>query len=623
MKLKHYFLGTLLWIFGCLVGFFVLPSLINSSTPKPEPPPQGNQQNPPTASQNVSNNPEKVIGEADNTEKEEVVSATEGEENTKIEAAIETEGHQNLPGDPVAQVRQDTEEIPLEEIPPVDEPVADMLAGSPPPADLLGMSGKLIRQAVDELSIGCAWHPWNSFPSAGAIGLPWYQSDENPKVHYSLKNFLEFYGSQNDLPPIPAEFSATPPYRLKEPKDIPSIPRPIADFFLRTTQEQSVFLHHQLREKKDLLIADPQNLSAKYAFDTMLHSREGFALLGAYTSLFGLGLEPQQSPVSLLEVFKRFPQTPASPESSSEEASRQQFLAATQATLTQAPGPENIRKAQLDAWNAALERLSAPPETTEPIKAEPVVTENVSLDELLNYPGFAEKAGKRIWQSECAGTKAGLTSWNSGEGFASLGIGHFLWYPSGKEFEFEESFPDLLKFYQANHSRLPRPIPQWLLETEDCPWSTKSEFEKAANDARMVQLRDYLYETVPLQTEFIYERLKASRAKLLENTDPENRARVGQVFDTLLKTPPGFFAMLDYVNFKGEGTSPKERYNDEGWGLLQVLERMPEDISPENAHKAFSTAATATLTRRTQNNPKDKKWLNGWTNRTSAYANDF
>ena len=81
--------------------------------------------------------------------------------------------------------------------------------------------------------------------------------------------------------------------------------------------------------------------------------------------------------------------------------------------------------------------------------------------------------------------------------------------------------------------------------------------------------------------------------------------------------------MLDYVNFKGEGTSPKERYNDEGWGLLQVLEKMPEDVSPKNAHKAFSTAATATLTRRTQNNPKDKKWLNGWTNRTSAYANDF
>ncbi|PYK40467.1 MAG: hypothetical protein DME60_07965, partial [Verrucomicrobia bacterium] len=40
--------------------------------------------------------------------------------------------------------------------------------------------------------------------------------------------------------------------------------------------------------------------------------------------------------------------------------------------------------------------------------------------------------GKRIWQNECNGTVAGLTSWNEGENFASLGIGHFIWYPKGQ-----------------------------------------------------------------------------------------------------------------------------------------------------------------------------------------------
>src|SRR5262245_43382547 len=37
----------------------------------------------------------------------------------------------------------------------------------------------------------------------------------------------------------------------------------------------------------------------------------------------------------------------------------------------------------------------------------------------------AMRIGRKIWQNECNGTVAGLTAWNSGENFASLGIGHF------------------------------------------------------------------------------------------------------------------------------------------------------------------------------------------------------
>jgi hypothetical protein len=44
----------------------------------------------------------------------------------------------------------------------------------------------------------------------------------------------------------------------------------------------------------------------------------------------------------------------------------------------------------------------------------------------------ALKVGKRVWQNECGGTISGLTSWNQGEDFASLGIGHFIWYPKGR-----------------------------------------------------------------------------------------------------------------------------------------------------------------------------------------------
>ena len=58
----------------------------------------------------------------------------------------------------------------------------------------------------------------------------------------------------------------------------------------------------------------------------------------------------------------------------------------------------------------------------------------------------ASRIAKKIWQNECAGTVEGLTSWNAGENFASLGIGHFIWYPKGVRGHFEESFPGLVSF---------------------------------------------------------------------------------------------------------------------------------------------------------------------------------
>ncbi|MGZ5512150.1 MAG: hypothetical protein ACXWG7_02070, partial [Chthoniobacterales bacterium] len=54
----------------------------------------------------------------------------------------------------------------------------------------------------------------------------------------------------------------------------------------------------------------------------------------------------------------------------------------------------------------------------------------------------AQRIGRKVWQNECGGTIAGLTSWNAGENFASLGIGHFIWYPKDVRGPFEESFPD-------------------------------------------------------------------------------------------------------------------------------------------------------------------------------------
>src|SRR5258708_5545050 len=43
----------------------------------------------------------------------------------------------------------------------------------------------------------------------------------------------------------------------------------------------------------------------------------------------------------------------------------------------------------------------------------------------------AMEIGKKIFQNEAGGKIPFLTHWNDGEDFASLGIGHFIWYHDG------------------------------------------------------------------------------------------------------------------------------------------------------------------------------------------------
>jgi hypothetical protein len=77
--------------------------------------------------------------------------------------------------------------------------------------------------------------------------------------------------------------------------------------------------------------------------------------------------------------------------------------------------------------------------------------------------------------------------------------------------------------------------------------------------------------------------------------------------------------LVDYVNFKGEGTLPSERYKGQGWGLLQVLEEMG-DRPPL---LEFRRAADTVLTRRVKNSPPgrgESRWLPGWKNRIRTYA---
>jgi hypothetical protein len=81
----------------------------------------------------------------------------------------------------------------------------------------------------------------------------------------------------------------------------------------------------------------------------------------------------------------------------------------------------------------------------------------------------------------------------------------------------------------------------------------------------------------------------------------------------------GCYALIDYVNFKGEGILSTERYQGHGWGLLQVLEHMSDDGS---ATQSFAAAAAAVLRERVRNAPPERheaRWLPGWLNRVATY----
>jgi hypothetical protein len=234
-------------------------------------------------------------------------------------------------------------------------------------------------------------------------------------------------------------------------------------------------------------------------------------------------------------------------------------------------------------------------------------------------PADTRRIGNRVWQNECNGTLAGLTSWNEGENFASLGIGHFIWYSKGARGPFDESFPKFVSFAASRGAKLP----EFLRASGDCPWNSRAEFNQANQSERMKELRQFLAHTIDLQAEFLVQRLHQALPKMLAEAGAANRAHVQRQFDRVAGSPKGCYALVDYVNFKGEGVLATERYAGQGWGLLQVLEGMSQESSGPEAVKNFAESAKKVLTNRVRNSPparNESRWLPGWLNRIKTYV---
>ena len=237
----------------------------------------------------------------------------------------------------------------------------------------------------------------------------------------------------------------------------------------------------------------------------------------------------------------------------------------------------------------------------------------------------ANYVAKKVWKNEGAGQDKYLVWWNKGEDFASVGIGHFIWFPKGHSERFREVFP----MYVAFMAKKGETLPSWLNAKTPFPWKTKSEFFKAkkAKTRQYRELFNFLKRTMPQQAEFMAVRLSNALPQMLKTiSDPQRKTLIKQRFNEVMYNKNGtvnkrgLYVLLDYTNFKGEGTLKSERYKGEGWGLLQVLEHMDPKVS--NKQKAFALSAKQMLSRRIKNSPPargEERWRKGWNVRLDTY----
>ena len=291
-----------------------------------------------------------------------------------------------------------------------------------------------------------------------------------------------------------------------------------------------------------------------------------------------------------------------------------------QPSQTQNSEPETVLRqpeVQKPAPEAAVQMPEAPKSSHE--------AKDLPVPQLVLPGDLAKKIGQKIWLNETGGKSDAITSWNANEEFASLGIGHFIWFPVGKWLPFEETFPALLEFMRKKKVHLPA----WLDQTQipANPWTSRAEFRKNSNSPQIKELRQFLLDTVAEQTQFMVARAQGAMEKILKTTpNGTEREHIVIQFTRVVRASEDFYPLIDYINFKGEGTNPNEAAMDretgrrQGWGVKQVLLKMNGDTSDPKAVRAeFADAAQFVLQQRVRNLPSNRVFEVGWLRRVATY----
>lgn len=227
--------------------------------------------------------------------------------------------------------------------------------------------------------------------------------------------------------------------------------------------------------------------------------------------------------------------------------------------------------------------------------------------------------GMKIWKNTSEQNTYDLTYWKEGEEFPSMGIGHFTWPPYTYRGPFSKgNFHELLDFFLEHKV----PLPPWLEKCHFSPWATRAQFYREIDSEKMKELRAILCNTIPLQANYLRAKLDSAFLDMIRTLSIKERKHLTKQFFHIANTPQGHYILTDYLNFKNSGTDPKERYNEEGWGLLQVIQKMGSEGAPQDPIADFVLSAKTLLEHRIKNAPPERGeelWLPEWLKRLSTY----
>jgi hypothetical protein len=232
----------------------------------------------------------------------------------------------------------------------------------------------------------------------------------------------------------------------------------------------------------------------------------------------------------------------------------------------------------------------------------------------------AKKIGMVIWNNEAEKRVDLLAYWGSYSTFPEIGIGHYIWYPQGQTGPYTAQFPPLCAYMQERGVQLP----QWILEAYTAggaPWQTRDEFIR--DTERTNELRQFLASTVDLQTQFMIKRLEDEWIAILAEAPSDRQEHLCHSFNLMRSSLLGTYALVDYLNFKGNGLNPREERNGHRFGLLQVMLDLPDGLNDENITKAFAICAARRLVNYIGHfypEYRPVKFLAGWVKRVSTYS---